>query len=132
MKLVCPGDWLQPLQAGKLVVLAALRKRIVELELDIEMVFDDRLVAAGHEDEMLDAGLARLIDHILNDRPVDDRQHFLGNGLGGREKPCAKTCDRKNRLANSLHAVNYPFEGLLGNTGPRHFRAEIEDYGRAG
>ena len=110
-----PRRRLQPLQAGKLVVLAALRQRVVELELDVEMVFDDRLVAAGDEDEMLDAGLARLIDDILDDRPVDDGQHFLGNGLGGREEPRAETGDRENCLANSLHAVNYPFEGLLRN-----------------
>ena len=97
---------LQPLQAGQLVVLAALRQRVVELELDVEMVFDDRLVAAGDEDEMLDAGLARLVDDILDDRPVDDRQHLLGDGLGGGQEPRAKTGDRKYRLANSFHAVN--------------------------
>ena len=90
------------------------------------MVFDDRLVAAGDEDEMLDAGLARLIDDILDDRLVDDRQHFLGNGLGGGKKPRAETGDRKHCLANSLHAVNYPFEGRSRNPVPRHFHAGIE------
>ena len=100
-----PRRRLQPLQAGKLLVLAALCQRVIELELDIEMVLDDRLVAAGHEDEMLDARLARLIHHILDDRPVDDGQHLLGNSLGGREEPRAETGDRENCLANSLHAV---------------------------
>ena len=75
------GQRLEPLQLGELVVLAALGERMVQLELDVEMVLDDRLVAAGHEDEMLDARLARLVDHILDHRPVDDRQHFLGNRL---------------------------------------------------
>jgi hypothetical protein len=32
---------------------------------------------------MLDAGLASFIDHVLDQRPVDDRQHFFGHGLGG-------------------------------------------------
>ena len=33
-------------------------------ELDVEMILDDRLVSAGHEDEMLDARFTRLIHHI--------------------------------------------------------------------
>src|SRR5258708_7591246 len=83
-----------------LLVLAALCQRVIELELDIEMILDNRLVAPGDEDEMLDAGLARLIDHILDDRPVDDGQHLLRNGLGGRKKPRAEAGDRENCLAN--------------------------------
>jgi len=55
----------------------------LELELPVEMVLDDRLVAAGDEDEMLDARLARLIDHVLDQPPIDDRQHLLRHGLGG-------------------------------------------------
>ena len=104
---------LQALQAGELIVLAALGERIVELELDVEVILDDRLVAPGHEDEMLDAGLARLVDHILDDRPVDDGQHLLRNGLGGRKEPRAETGDRENCLANSLHAPPIRFEPII-------------------
>ena len=119
---------LQPLQAGELVVLAALRQRVVELELHVEMVLDDRLVAAGHEDEMLDAGFARLVDDILDDRPVDDGQHFLGDGLGGRKEAGAETGDGKDCFADFFHAANYPFEGGFHNPGPGHFHAGIENY----
>ncbi len=45
-------------EAGQLGRLAALGQRLLELELAVEMVLDDALVAAGDEDEMLDAGLA--------------------------------------------------------------------------
>ena len=62
------------------------------------MVLDDALVAAGDEDEMLDAGLAGLVDHILDDRPVDDGQHFLGNRLGGGQEAGAEAGDRETRL----------------------------------
>ena len=103
-----PGCRLHALQAGKLVVLAALRQRIIELEMDVEMIFDDRLVAAGDEDEMLDAGLARLIDHILDHRLVDDRQHLLGDGLGRGQETGAQTGDREYRLADFSHAVRSP------------------------
>jgi hypothetical protein len=54
---------------------------------------------------MLDAGLARLIDHMLNQRAVDNRKHLLGHRLGGREEPRAETGDGKNRFANGLHVA---------------------------
>ncbi len=106
-----PGRRLQALQAGELVVLAALRQRVVELEMDVEMIFDDRLVAASDEDEMLDAGLARLVDHILDHRLVDDRQHLLGDGLGRGQETRAQTGDRKHRLADFSHADSIPLSG---------------------
>jgi hypothetical protein len=62
----------------------ALRERVFELELAVEMVLDDGLVAAGDEDEMFDAGLARFVDHMLDQRLVDHRQHLLRHGLRGR------------------------------------------------
>ena len=115
---------LQPLQPGELLVLAALGQRVVELELEVEMIFDHRLVAAGDEDEMLDAGFPRLVDDILDDGPVDDREHLLRNGLGGRKKPRAETGHRENCLANSFHAVDYPLT-LFGNW-LGHIHAEID------
>src|SRR5262249_32227153 len=75
------------------------------LELAVEMVLDDSLVAAGDEDEVLDAGLARLVDHMLNQRPVDHRQHLLRHGLGGREEPGAQPGDRENGFADRFHEL---------------------------
>ena len=51
----------------------ALGQGQLELELAVEVVLDDGLVAAGHEDEVLDAGLARLVHHVLDQWPVDYR-----------------------------------------------------------
>ena len=81
----------------------ALGERMLELELAVEMVLDDALVAAGDEDEMLDAGLARLVDHVLDQRPVDHRQHLLRHGLGRRQEPGAQSGDGKNGFANGFH-----------------------------
>ena len=75
-----------------------------QLELAVEMVFDDALVAAGDEDEMLDAGLAGLVHHVLDQRPVDHRQHLFRHGLGRRQEPGAEAGHGKNRLAYGLHA----------------------------
>src|SRR5262245_6292187 len=87
----------------------SLRERVFELELAVEMVLDDGLVAASDEDEMLDAGLARLVDHMLNQRPVDHRQHLLRHGLGGRQEPGAQPGDRENGFADRFHA----FTGIV-------------------
>ena len=67
------------------------------------MVLDHAFVSPGDEDEMLDAGLARFVDHVLDQRPVDDRQHFLRHGLGGRQEAGAETGDRENGFANRFH-----------------------------
>ena len=76
---------------------------MLQLELAVEMVLDDALVAAGDEDEMLDAGLARLVDHMLDQRPVDDRQHLLRHGLGGGQEAGAEAGDRENGFADGFH-----------------------------
>ena len=76
---------------------------MLELELAVEMVLDHALVAAGDEDEMLDAGLARLVDHVLDQRPVDHRQHLLRHGLGGGQEPGAQPGDRENGFADRFH-----------------------------
>ena len=46
----------------------------------------------------------RLFDRVLDQRLVDDRQHLLGAGLGGRQEPRAAPCDGKH-CRPDLHAV---------------------------
>ena len=81
---------------------AALGHRRFELVRNIEMVFDGGLAAPGDKDHLLDSGLARLIDRVLDQRLVDDRQHLLGHRLGRREKPRAEATDRENRLTDGF------------------------------
>src|SRR5262245_44215542 len=68
------------------------------------MIFDHALVAAGDKDEVLDAGLARLVHHVLDQRPVDHWQHLLGHRLGGRKEARAEAGNRENRFADGFHA----------------------------
>ena len=72
------------------------------------MILDHRLVAAGDEDEMLDAGLARFVHHVLDQRAVDHRQHFLRHGLGRRQEAGAEAGDREYGFADAGHA------GIMG------------------
>ena len=69
----------------------------------VEVVLDGALGAAADEDDVGDAGLHRLFDRILDQRLVDDGQHFLGAGLGGRQKTGAQTGNRKYGFFYFLH-----------------------------
>ena len=92
-----------PRQLLQLLLLAALGKRGVELVGDVEMVLDHALVAPGHENEMLDPGLARLVDDVLHDRAVDDGEHLLRDCLGGGQETGAETGDGEDGFADALH-----------------------------
>ena len=67
------------------------------------MVLDHALVAPGDENEMLDPGLARLVDDVLHDRAVDDGEHLLRDRLRGGEKTGAETGDGEDGFADALH-----------------------------
>ncbi len=86
--------------------LSALLQRVLELVGHVEMVFDHALVAPGHEDEVLDACLAGLVDDVLQHGPVDDRQHLLRHGFRRRQKAGAESGDRENCLADASRHGN--------------------------
>jgi len=86
--------------------LAACAQRLVELELQVEMILDHALVAAGDENEMFDARFRRLIHDMLDQWPIDHREHFLGHGLGRRQKAGAKTGNREYGFAD-FHLVSF-------------------------
>ena len=67
------------------------------------MILDDSLVAPGHEDEMLDPRFACLVDDVLDDGPIDDREHFFRYGLGRGKKAGAEPGYRKDCLADFFH-----------------------------
>ena len=66
------------------------------------MILDDPLVAPRDEDEVLDAGRARLVDDVLDHRPVDDGQHLLRHGLGGGKEARAEPGDGEHGFADAL------------------------------
>ncbi len=98
VKLAVPASGRSSDKQFQFRLLAALDQREFQLELAVEMVLDHALVAAGDEDAVLDAGFARLVDHVLDQRAVDHRQHFLRHGLGGRQKAGSEAGDGKMAL----------------------------------
>jgi hypothetical protein len=87
------------------LVLLPLEQRHLQLELAVEVVLDDALVAAGDEDEVLDPGLARLVDDMLDQRPVDHRQHLFRHRLGRRQEAGAEPGHGKDGFADEFHAL---------------------------
>src|SRR3546814_20522081 len=75
---------------SQLPVLAGLLQLLSELVGLVEVVGDGVLVAVGDEDQRVAPGLDRLVHRVLDQRPVDDRQHFLRK-------------DRKSTRLNSSH-----------------------------
>ena len=82
---------------------APLDQSEFEFELAVEMILDHALVAAGDEDEMLDAGLARFVHHVLDQRPVHHRQPFLRHGFGRRQEAGPQAGDGKYGFADAGH-----------------------------
>ena len=85
----------------------------------VEMVLDRGLAPSGDEYELLDPGLPRLFDRVLDQRLVDDGQHFLGHGLGRRQEPGTQATDRKDGSARrTWHEISISLGFSIG-TGSR-------------
>ena len=82
------------------VGLAALFEHVLEFVADVEVVFDGLLAAPGDDDDLVAAGGHGLFDAVLNDRLVDERQHFLGLGFGGGQKAGAQAGGGKYGFAD--------------------------------
>ncbi|PAV92554.1 hypothetical protein WR25_08362 [Diploscapter pachys] len=89
--------------------LAPRAHRVFQFVGDVEMVFERVLAPARNEDDLLDPRLERLVHRILDQRLVDDRQHFLRHRLGRRQEPGAEACDRENRLPYALDRHSTPY-----------------------
>ena len=95
-------------------LLAPRFERGVEFVHPVEMILDHALVAAGDKDEMLDAGFLGFVDHVLDQRLVDDGQHLLRHRLGGGQHPGAETGDREDGFAD-FHGVALPCRSSIEN-----------------
>ncbi len=86
---------------GKQIRLAARLEKRLELDVDVEVVLDGVLASAGDEDDVVHARGDGLLDAVLDDRLVHERQHLLGLRLGGRQEARAEAGDWEDRLADA-------------------------------
>ena len=72
-------------------LLAALAQQPLEGLVGLEVVQQLGLARGGDDDGAVHlGGLERLLDHVLDHRLVEDRQHLLGGALGGGEEAGAE------------------------------------------
>jgi len=62
------------------------------------MILDRAFAASGDENQLGDAGSHRLLDRILDQGLVHDRQHFLRAGLGCRQETRTHAATGKTAL----------------------------------
>ena len=76
-------------------LLPCVQQQVFELAVGIEVIFDGALGRAGDEHQAPRAGRQRLFHRVLDERLVDDRQHFLRAGLGRGQEPGTAPGDGK-------------------------------------
>ncbi len=87
--------------------LALVSQRELGLELVglVEVILDRALVAPGDEDHVRDAGRRGLLDRVLDERLVDDGEHFLGTRLGGGQEPAAESGNGEDGFGDFFHEL---------------------------
>ena len=90
---------------GEERVLALGVEVLLELDAAVEVVLDRLLAPPGDDEDVVDARSDRLLDHVLDGRLVDDRQHLLRLRLGGREEPGAQAGGGDDGLADVGHGA---------------------------
>ena len=60
------------------------------------MIFDGVLAAAGDDRDFADSGCNGLFDDILDQRFIDQRQHFFRLGFRGRQESRSQASGGKN------------------------------------
>src|SRR5258708_28911101 len=76
------------------------------------MIFDRVLAAARDQNDVRDAGGHGLFDAILNDRLVDERQHFLRLRFGRGKEACSKARRRKHGFSNGCAHERHRSRGI--------------------
>src|SRR6202007_3025095 len=66
-----------------------------------EVVFDRLLAPPSHDDDLVASCREGFLDAVLNNRLIDDGQHFLGLSFGCREKAGPQAGRREYRFAHS-------------------------------
>src|SRR5690606_17860103 len=112
----------QAADADQVLLLVGAPNLVFQLVADVEMVLQGALAATGDHGDLGQPGLECLLDAILDQRLVDDRQHLLGHGLGGRQKASAVTGSREQTFLDHDNPWDTARSELPGSLN-RHLRA---------
>ena len=90
--------------------LASFGEEFFKLDVAVEVVFHNALMAVGHKDDFRDTGADGFLNNVLDNRLVVDGEHFLGDILAGRKRTGTPTGNRKDDLADFHEHLS-----ILGN-----------------
>jgi hypothetical protein len=76
-------------------------EEVLQLVRVIEVVLDGALLAARDDDDLFDAGRDGLLDRVLDDRLVDEREHLLRLRLGRRQEAGAPAGGREDGFTDA-------------------------------
>src|SRR5713101_7028729 len=94
---------------SKLVKLAALFKGVLEFHRTVEVILEAGLAPSCDHQNVGEPTANRFLDHVLDGRLVDEREHLLGHGLGGREESGSQPGGRYDGFAKGhLHVLPSP------------------------
>lgn len=92
---------------GEPGLVALAGEGLLQLVVAVEVVLQGTLVASRDHQYVGETGGDRLLDHVLDRGLVDDRQHLLGRGLGGRQEPGAEACRRNDSLGDPCGRLSH-------------------------
>ena len=93
------------------VDVALLLEQVLELVRQVEVVLDRPLLAGRDDDDLLDPGGDRLLDRVLDDRLVDEREHLLRLRLRGRQEAGAPSGGGEDGFANAQSNLRSTWAG---------------------
>ena len=73
----------------------------------VEMVFDAAFVAPGYKHHFRTAGFHGFFYGVLDQRFVDDGQHFFRTGLRGRQESGSHPCNGKDGFPYGFHYFSF-------------------------
>lgn len=73
----------------------------------VEMVFDAAFVASGNKHHFRAAGFHGFFYGVLDQRLVDDGQHFFRACLGGGQEACSHPCDGEDGFPYGFHSFSF-------------------------
>ena len=87
-------------QLSKIFCFALSCKLLFEGWILSEVVLDDMLSQPRDDEDRFDSGLEELLDSVVDERSVEDGQHFFGNGFRRRQHARAEPCGGNNSFTN--------------------------------
>ena len=84
---------------------AAILQPAFELRARVEVVLDRAASAGDDDDDLLDPAGDCLLDGVLDDRPIDERHHLLGDRLRRREEAGAEARGGQDGLSDAHGGV---------------------------